>query len=122
MKITKVRDIGRLIRARRRQLGWSQTKLAEEAQTTRRWISEIEQGKSTAEIGLVLGTVQALGITFRLESPGSRNEPVPRAGNVVRSRTGLFSPSTADLEAVISRHTEAPVRKKRSIDFLRTKR
>lgn len=68
MHVSSTRDIGLLIRASRTEKGWTQADLARNVGTTQRWVSEIENGKATAEIGMVLQTLSMLGI--RLESRG----------------------------------------------------
>lgn len=62
MRITSPRDLGLFVQDRRRHLGQSQTELAEAANVSRRWLSNLEAGKPTAEIGLVFRTLDALGI------------------------------------------------------------
>ncbi|MGH7298057.1 MAG: helix-turn-helix domain-containing protein, partial [Polyangiaceae bacterium] len=57
-------DLGALIRDRRRRLGLDQRALAERVGVSRQWIIEAEQGKPGAAVGLVLRTLQALGVTL----------------------------------------------------------
>lgn len=66
MHVGSTKDIGLLIRARRTEKDWTQADLARSLGTTQRWISEIENGKATAEIGMVLQALSMLGI--RLEA------------------------------------------------------
>lgn len=66
MHVGSTKDIGLLIRARRTDKDWTQADLARSLGTTQRWISEIENGKATAEIGMVLQALSMLGI--RLEA------------------------------------------------------
>lgn len=54
--------LGALIRARRRELGLTQTEVANVARTTLRFISELEGGKQTAQLDGVLRVLAALGI------------------------------------------------------------
>ncbi len=75
MHVGSTKDIGLLIRARRTDKGWTQADLARNLGTTQRWISEIENGKATAEIGMVLQALSMLGI--RLEA-ASAVDPRPR--------------------------------------------
>lgn len=115
MEITKVRDIGRLIRARRQDLGWSQTDLAQRLDTSRRWVSEIEHGKSTAQVGLVLAALEALGFDVRVDPPTGGSESRGHVG-------GTSQPSAADLDEILSRHTSTEGNKTRPVTFLRTNR
>ena len=66
MHVGSTKDLGLLIRARRTEKDWTQADLARSLGTTQRWISEIENGKATAEIGMVLQALSMLGI--RLEA------------------------------------------------------
>ena len=62
---TRIEDpesLGAVIRARRRELGLTQTEIAEVARTTLRFISELERGKKTAQLDGVLRVLAALGI------------------------------------------------------------
>jgi HTH-type transcriptional regulator / antitoxin HipB len=63
-------DIGALIRDRRHQLGLNQQDLATRVGVGRIWISHLEQGKSTVQLGLVLRTLRELGLSLSsLDSP-----------------------------------------------------
>ncbi len=61
MRLRTVRDIGALVRDRRRAAGLSQDQLAARAGVSRRWLAALEAGKPGAEVGLVLRTFAALG-------------------------------------------------------------
>lgn len=67
-----LRDIAAAVKGRRRDLGFSQARLAKEAGVSRKWISEFESGKPTAELQLVLRVLDALGMRVRLE-PAERD-------------------------------------------------
>lgn len=54
--------LGATIRRRRVELGLSQSDLAEVARTTLRFVSELENGKSSAQLAGVLRVLAALGI------------------------------------------------------------
>jgi HTH-type transcriptional regulator / antitoxin HipB len=64
MRIGSARDLGLFVRESRRDLGKSQAELASEAQVSRRWLAALEAGKATAEVGLVLRTLHALGLVL----------------------------------------------------------
>ena len=57
-------DIGELVRRRRMDLRMTQQELANMVGTSRRFISELEDGKETAQIGKVLGVLSSLGIAL----------------------------------------------------------
>lgn len=66
MRIRAPLDLGLAIRTRRHELGWSQTVLAERAGVGRQWLVAVEQGKSGAELGLVLRTLGALDLSLAI--------------------------------------------------------
>src|SRR4029450_3195477 len=68
MRLTSVGDLGLYVRDRRRRLGMTQNDLAALAQVSRRWLSDLEAGKPTAEIGLVFKLLHALGLTLEASS------------------------------------------------------
>lgn len=67
MAIRSIREIAAAVRGRRQDLGLSQAELASRAGVSRKWISEFESGKSTAELGLVLRVLDALGWSLELD-------------------------------------------------------
>ncbi|MEV4642464.1 helix-turn-helix transcriptional regulator [Actinoplanes sp. NPDC049548] len=62
MRITSARDLGLAVRQARQDRGQTQADLATAAGVSRRWLSDLESGKATAEFGLILRTLDALGI------------------------------------------------------------
>jgi len=68
--VSTARDVGEAIRLRRKDLGLTQRELAEKSGTGERFISEIERGKETAELGKVLDLLDALGLETRLAAKG----------------------------------------------------
>jgi HTH-type transcriptional regulator/antitoxin HipB len=61
LRIGSARDLGSYVRDQRRTAGWSQTDLATRAAVSRRWLSDLEAGKPTVEVALVLRVCAALG-------------------------------------------------------------
>ncbi|HEX8753826.1 MAG TPA: helix-turn-helix domain-containing protein [Solirubrobacterales bacterium] len=55
-------QLGTLIRRRRRELGLTQTEVAEVANTNLRFLSELERGKPTARLENVMRVLATLGI------------------------------------------------------------
>jgi len=55
-------DFGAFLRTRRKALGYSQASLAALCNTGTRFISDMENGKETIELGKSLRVAQALGI------------------------------------------------------------
>jgi len=85
-------DLGAAIRAGRRALGLDQAGLAARVGVQRQWVIKIESGKSTAEVGLVLRTLNALGL--KVDVGKSLEKPTS-----VRPPTGL----SYDIDAALKR-------------------
>lgn len=75
--------LGAIVRDARLAAGLSQTALGARIGASRFWIAEFEQGKATAELGLALKAVQALGLTVRVtsgaEEAGETRTPATQA-------------------------------------------
>ena len=65
------KQLGAAIRARRTQLKVTQKDLAMTSGTGLRFISDLEKGKPTCQIGKVLQVVQALGLELRVMRPAA---------------------------------------------------
>ena len=63
-------ELGEMVRRRRSKIGLNQSELAMTAGTGRRFISELENGKDTCELGKALRVLTVLGIDLiRREEP-----------------------------------------------------
>jgi len=60
--LKNAQSVGDLVRRARRDQGLDQTALARRVGVSRQWISEIENGKSSVELALVLRTFAALDL------------------------------------------------------------
>ena len=60
------REFGLAIRRARTDRGWTQAELADRARVGRQWLSELEGGKRTAELGRVLAVLEALELAVTL--------------------------------------------------------
>lgn len=58
--------IGHVVHAKRKNLELTQQQLADRAGVSRKWISELENGKPSAELRPLLDVLQAMGFTLRL--------------------------------------------------------
>jgi HTH-type transcriptional regulator/antitoxin HipB len=74
MRIRTPRDIGLVIRERRRALGLEQQGLADRVGVSRQWIVGVEKGKQRADAGLLLKTLTSLGLVLVV-----REDREPRA-------------------------------------------
>jgi len=61
-KIQSMSDLGTLLRARRKERGYTQEIVALFAGCSVKFLSELERGKATAEIGKALSVAQVLGL------------------------------------------------------------
>lgn len=68
MVVRTPREIGLLVRDRRRAAGVTQAVLAERVGASREWIRLLESGKPRLELGLTLRALTALGITLNAEA------------------------------------------------------
>jgi HTH-type transcriptional regulator/antitoxin HipB len=78
MLIRTPSDLGALIRDRRRQLVLGQAELATRIGVSRQWVVGVERGRARAELGLVLRTLDNLGIRLNgiiPEHGGTENRP-----------------------------------------------
>lgn len=76
MRIASARDLGLAVRQVRHDRGQTQAELAAAAGVSRRWLSDLEAGKATAEFGLILRTLDALEVGLDAFPVG------PRAGEL----------------------------------------
>jgi DNA-binding XRE family transcriptional regulator len=92
--------IGALVRDTRTAAGLTQTELANRISASRFWVSEFEKGKPSAELGLALKALHALGLAVQIE-------PMRAAPDSARPTTHRANSGHADLGAVIA-HTTLP--------------
>lgn len=71
MRIRTARDIGMLVKEARARRGLSQAALARMINTTQTWVSWVENGKPSAEIGNVLLALTTLGVEMNFDLPAS---------------------------------------------------
>jgi len=68
MTIKNTPQLGAIIRAQRKQLNLTQSDLAMTSGTGTRFISDLEKGKPTCEIGKILHIINALGLQITLSN------------------------------------------------------
>ncbi len=59
--------VGALVRQARTAAGLTQTELGQRIGASRFWVAAFEKGKPSAELGLALKALQALGLSVRIE-------------------------------------------------------
>ena len=70
MKITSTMEFGRTIRNKRKKLGYTQAQLSEYTGFSTIFISDLENGKETAELGKALFLLQLLGLDLAINNRG----------------------------------------------------
>jgi HTH-type transcriptional regulator/antitoxin HipB len=98
VRVHSIADVASAARGRRLDLGLSQSALAEQTSISRKWISEFEAGKATAEFALVIRLLEGLGLRLEL---GPASAPSPGT-----STTGETRPPhiPVDLDALLEEH------------------
>ncbi len=80
-KITSGQEIGHIIRAARKAQGATQTEFAALCGVGVRFLSELENGKPTAELGKVLLVIQNLGLELSLQPRGWQSGTAKSGGH-----------------------------------------
>lgn len=97
--------LGAMVRDARLAAGLSQTALGERIGASRYWIAEFERGKPTAELGLALKAVQALGLTLEVTAPRTPADATSAPANMANAADDVPS---IDLGAIITAATGRP--------------
>ncbi|MBP6133458.1 MAG: helix-turn-helix transcriptional regulator [Candidatus Microthrix sp.] len=80
------RGFGAAIRQARTEQGLTQVELAASAGVGRPWLSELERGKRTAELGRALAVLSALGLAMTfVPAPGAEGAAV-NLGDLLEGR------------------------------------
>lgn len=101
MRVAVPRDLALAVRARRRELGWSQQQLADRCGTSRKWLSQFEQGKPSVELGLTLQVLEVLELQLSVDPVNARPAVVRREHNEPGRRVDLddhLARTSAELE------------------------
>ena len=64
-------ELGRIVKKERKAMGLTQAELALTSGTGMRFISDLENGKPTCQIGKTLTVLKTLGLRLALSSPHS---------------------------------------------------
>lgn len=70
MKITDAKSFGDALRKRRKELGYTQSYISEFTGFSVSFLSDLENGKSTAELGKALYLASILGLDVTMEARG----------------------------------------------------
>jgi HTH-type transcriptional regulator/antitoxin HipB len=87
--LRNVEQLGASIRSKRKEQGLSQSALAARLGVERKWVLRLEAGNRTAELGLVLRALEALGMQAYLSDQaaygtGTRHAPASQLDEVFR--------------------------------------
>ena len=66
------KDISSLVKKRRKELGYTQADIASFCNTGFRFISELENGKETLQLGKVLKVINILGLDLTARQRGEK--------------------------------------------------
>jgi transcriptional regulator with XRE-family HTH domain len=82
--IASAADFGGALRRRRKELGHTLTTAAALCRVGVRFLSELERGKPTAELGRALKVARRLGLDFRLEARATGHRSVDQQPSDLR--------------------------------------
>ena len=68
MKVNNTKELGKMIRQRRKEIGYTQGFLSDYSGLSASFISELENGKETAEIGKVIFLANLVGLDIELKT------------------------------------------------------
>jgi y4mF family transcriptional regulator len=86
MKIRTRTEIGQLMREARRQQGLTQAQLAELVGVSRRWVVQVEQAQTSADLRTLLKAFRALGLEMQL-SPRRASAAAAELDEIIDSST-----------------------------------
>lgn len=72
MTVNIAKDFGNALRKRRKELGYTQRYISEFTGFSISFISDLENGKSTAELGKAIYLANILGLDIEVNTRGSR--------------------------------------------------
>ena len=109
MWATTPQEVARLVREQRKRRGLSQQMLAELVGVSRQWVIALEQGKPTAELGLVLQALAAIGLRVdvrdRADAGDDESAALHQATAEVIERTRAGDSPPRRLRTLASRRT-----------------
>jgi HTH-type transcriptional regulator/antitoxin HipB len=105
VRIQSIADAAAAVRGHRLDRGLSQSELAKRSGISRKWISEFEAGKATAEFGLVIRVLETLGLSLDLSEGPSPAGTMPATGTTSESATASSPPTDlADLDVLLEEY------------------
>lgn len=86
MRVRDAQELGRLVRARRMELGLSQSELAARVGSTRQWLSRFEQATNDVSLTHALAVLHALDLSIEVPSPALPLRLTPHNARQPRTR------------------------------------
>lgn len=99
--------VGAQVRDARTAAGLSQSELGARIGASRFWVAQFEKGKPSAELGLALKALQALGLTVRVEA-GTPADAVEKRQTSRTRAAGASAIPPVDLGGIIAALSTAP--------------
>lgn len=96
--------IGEMVRDARTAAGLSQSELGQRIGASRFWVAQFEKGKPSAELGLALKAIQALGLSVRV-GPGAQASVRTKATKPGAHATRTHGLPAIDLGKIIATST-----------------
>jgi len=108
MRVHSTADVAAAVRGRRLDRGLSQSELAQRSGISRKWISEFEAGKATAEFALVIRVLEALELSLDLSDDPGSTATMSATGTLSASATVSSTASgSLDLDELLEEHRGA---------------
>lgn len=79
IKITEVRDLGRILRSVRKSAHVRLDDLAGFAGVSKQFVSDLEHGKETIRLGLVLKVLDEIGLHLKVDVPAAAEEHLEKS-------------------------------------------
>jgi HTH-type transcriptional regulator / antitoxin HipB len=103
VRVHSIADVASAVRGRRKDLGLSQSALADQTGISRKWISEFEAGKATAEFAHVIRVIEGLGLQLELDIESSARGGATSSKTSPATETLRTTPSV-DLDALLEEY------------------
>jgi len=104
MRVHSTADVAATVRGRRLDRGLSQSELAKHSGISRKWISEFEAGKPTAEFSLVIRVLEVLGLALELSEVENATTTLSGEGSLTATATVFPDSSMVDLDKLLEEY------------------
>lgn len=94
MRIRTTGDLATVSRGRRLDLGWTQAEVARRVGVSRKWVSDFERGRTSADLSTVLRLLEILDLWLEAGTAAGAGPPTPPS----------IDHNTVDLDDVLDRY------------------